>query len=146
MAQDRNERSPSKQDVRSSVEAHEDSNRRRSRSVASIGARNQTGSFRSGQAGTTMENRANEDGWEGNVAYGIGAGRPDRLMSQVTVNGVEVPHPNAHPRGSPRRAQVFQPSPINRDLAQEDWGELNETNGTRRRDLANLRQQSPSSG
>ena len=33
---------------------------------------------------------------------------------------------------------MYEPSPRNADLA-EDWGELNETNGTRRRDLANAR-------
>ena len=51
MVQERNERSPSKQDVRSSVEAHADSIRRRSRSVASISNRNNPSSFRSGGAG-----------------------------------------------------------------------------------------------
>lgn len=37
------------------------------------------------------------DGWDHNRAHGIRAGRPDRLMSQVTVNGMQVLAPNAGP-------------------------------------------------
>ena len=142
MAKLRDDASASKQDVRSSVEAHQG---RRSRSVASLGG--SLGRFQSG-AQDAVNIADDADGWGENVAYGVGAGRHARLMSNATVHGVQAVAPDAEPspQNSARRPQVFEPSPRNQDLEQEDWGELNETNGTRRRDLASLRQRNPSAG
>ena len=77
----RNERSASKQDVRSSVEAHQDSVRRRSRSVASlVGHEEGNSRFRSpSQQDAVQIADEGGDGWNHAVAYGLRAGRPDRL-------------------------------------------------------------------
>lgn len=71
-----------------------------------------------------------DGGW--GAEYAVAAAREEQALAP----GLQTNNRQANNAGPP----VFAPSPRNADLAEEDWGELNETNGTRRRDLANLRQ------
>ena len=77
-----------------------------------------------------------DGGWS--REYAVGAARQGQLLEPGLQAYDQRPSVQVPP--------VFAPSQRNADLAEEDWGELNETNGTRRRDLANLRQQSPEAG
>ena len=89
----------------------------------------------------------NPDGeWDPNLAMGLNAGRPDRILSDATVAAMEVSAPKIQGpsyenRGNnatePTQPRVFSPQAASGNELQDGWGLLNHTNGARRRDMNN---------